>query len=224
LDVRTAYLDHAGPRPGEVLHACAAIGHDRAAVVPALLTCAYHGRVDLPQVLAEAAAGGLTLPVRITDVLGPVGGVVPAPLLAGLRRRLSEVAGSPDPHFGRYDAVVLAAAGTRDAAARSTVDEAAAALGGMLGVPCRAGFASGSGSTAGEAVAALRAGGARRVAFAAYFLATGRLYRAAVSSARAAGVVAVAEPLGAARELAHLVLARLDAASYEGNDLVPLSY
>jgi len=206
LDVRTAYLDHAGPRPGEVLAGFAAIGHPHAVVVPLLLTCAYHGRVDLPQVLATAAAGGVDLPVRVSDVLGPVAGVVPAPLLAALRRRLAEAA--PD----GYDAVVLAAAGTRDAGARETVDEAARALGEALGVPCRAGYASGPAPTAGEAVAQLRARGARRVAAAAYFLAPGRLYAAAAGSARAAGAVAVAEPLGAARELAHLVLARLDAA------------
>jgi sirohydrochlorin ferrochelatase len=80
----------------------------------------------------------------------------------------------------------------------------------MLGVPCRAGYASAAGPTAGEVASALRAAGARRVAVAAYFLATGRLYRTAAESARAAGAVAVAAPLGAARELAHLILARLD--------------
>jgi hypothetical protein len=38
------------------------------------------------------------------------------------------------------------------------------------------------------------------------------LYQAAADSAREAGAVAVAGPLGAAPELAHLVLARIDAA------------
>lgn len=204
LDVRTAYLEHAGPRPGDVLAGMARLGHGSAAVVPLLLTCAYHGRVDLPAQLASAGTAGLAAPPRITDVLGPVGGVVPAGLLAGLRRRLHEAT-------TEYDAVVLAAAGTRDAAARTTVDEAAAALAVELGVPCLAGYASGSPPTAGEAVATLRAAGAGRVAVAAYFLATGRLYRTAVDSARAAGVVAVAEPLGAAREVARLIVDRLSA-------------
>jgi len=206
LDVRTAYLDHAGPRPGEVLAEFAAGGHARAVVVPLLLTCAYHGRVDLPQVLAAAAAAGIDLPVRVSDVLGPVGGVVPAPLLAALRRRLDEVAPAG------YDAVVLAAAGTRDAGARGTVAAAARELGAALGVPCREAYAAGAAPTPGEAVARLREQGARKVVAAAYFLAPGRLYSAAAGAARAAGAVAVAEPLGAARELAHLVLARLDAA------------
>lgn len=203
LDVRPAYLDHAGPRPGDVLAAMAGIGHRRAAVVPLLLTSAYHGRVDLPAVLAAARAQGLALPVRMTEVLGPVGGVTPAPLVAALRRRLAETG-------AEYDAVVLAAAGTRDARARATVAEAAAALGAALGVPCLPGYASGSPPSAGEAVARLRAAGARRVAAAAYFLATGELYRRAMASARAAGAVAVAAPLADAPEVARLILSRLD--------------
>jgi sirohydrochlorin ferrochelatase len=228
LDVRPAYLDHAGPRPGEVLAAMAGIGHGDAGVVPLLLTAAYHGRVDLPAVLAAARSDGLTLPVRMTDVLGPVGGVTPAPLVAALRRRLAE-SFSPrsranprgwtikPPGFALdrgYDAVVLAAAGTRDAEARATVAEAAAGLGGALGVPCLPGYASAAAPTAGEAVTRLQAAGARRVAVAAYFLATGQLYRTAVDSARAAGAVAVAAPLADAPELAHLILARLDHATF----------
>jgi sirohydrochlorin ferrochelatase len=204
LDVRTAYLEHAGPRPGDVLAGMAQVGHGSAAVVPLLLTCAYHGRVDLPAVLAAAGTAGLAAPPRVTDVLGPVGGVVPARLLAGLRRRLHEAATG-------YDAVVLAAAGTRDATARTTVDDVATALGAELGVPCLAGYASAAPPAAGDAVVRLRAGGARRVAVAAYFLATGQLYRTAVDSARAAGAVAVSEPLGAAREVAGLVLDRVSA-------------
>jgi sirohydrochlorin ferrochelatase len=136
LDVRAAYLEHTLPRPDQALDAMAASGHAGATVVPLLLTAAYHGRVDLPAVLAAHAdrrARGLA--VRVTDVLGPVAGRVPAELLTALRRRLDQLGTA-------YDAVVLAAAGTRDATARVTVDEAAAALGAALGVPCRAGYAT----------------------------------------------------------------------------------
>jgi sirohydrochlorin ferrochelatase len=205
--VRPAYLDHAGPRPGPVLAELARTGHSAATVVPLLLTSAYHDRVDLPAVLAEARAGGLRMRVTVTGVLGPAGPVVPAPLLAALCRRLAESRTC-------YDAVVLAAAGTRDPAARATVAAAAAALGGALGVPCRAGYASAAAPTVAAAVESLRADGGRRVAAAAYFLAPGRLYQAAADSAREAGAVAVAGPLGAAPELAHLVLARIDAAPH----------
>jgi sirohydrochlorin ferrochelatase len=189
--VRVAFLDHTFPGVQEALRGC----EDGVAVVPLLLTSAYHARVDLPKLLDGTGA-------RLTEVLGPVDGHVPAALLAGLRRRLSE-AGT------RYDALVLAAAGTRDAAALSTVDDVAAALGAALAVPCLTAYASAASPTPAEAVAALRAGGAGRVAVASYFLATGQLYRSAVASALAAGAVAVAQPLGDATEIARLVLERV---------------
>ncbi|WP_432835427.1 sirohydrochlorin chelatase [Dactylosporangium sp. CA-092794] len=205
LDVRCAFLDHAGPRPGEQLFACSALGHSAAVVVPLLLTSAYHGRVDLPAVLDRARADGLRMPVTTTEVLGPTptGGVPPL-LLAALRRLLPRI---------RYDAVVLAAAGTRDDLARHSVDVAAGALGASLGVPCHAAYASGSPVTGAVAVEALRARGCSRIAVSSYFLAPGRLHDHVVSSALLAGALApVAPPLGSNLDLARLVMSRIGAA------------
>ncbi|GFJ89538.1 hypothetical protein Prum_031800 [Phytohabitans rumicis] len=145
LDVRASYLDHTLPRPGQVLGALEAAGHDRVTMVPLLLTAAYHGRVDVPEAVRSA---GVRIPVAVADVLSPVNDL----LLAGLRRRLA-VAGSG------FDGVVLAAAGTRDAAARHTVAEAADALGASLGVPAQVAYASAAAPTGAEAVEALRARG-----------------------------------------------------------------
>jgi sirohydrochlorin ferrochelatase len=196
--VRAAYLDHAGPRPLDVL---SSLPVGRAVVVPLLLTSAYHGRVDIPAVLAEA--GALPLSVSLTPVLGPAPGVSPL-LVDGLVRRMPRTP---------VDAVVLAAAGTRDAAARSTVVEVANALSARLRVPAAVAYASAAPPTAGEAVERLRAAGARRVGMAAYFLAPGLLYDNAVHSATAAGAVAVAPPLRDAPELVRLVAARVLAAT-----------
>ena len=221
--VRAAYLDHAGPRPLDVL---ADLPARRAVLVPLLLTAAYHGRVDIPAVLAAAA--GFPVTVTLADVLGPSAaparsvpapfvpapfvpaphvpvvsaGAVPAELIDGLVRRLP-VAG--------LDAVVLAAAGTRDAAARATVGWAADALSARLGLPCTVAYASASPPAVADAVDLLRASGARRVGVSAYFLAPGFLYDLAARSARAAGAVTVADPLGDAPELVSLVAARVEA-------------
>ena len=121
--------------------------------------------------------------------------------MAGLRRRLPV----PD-----ADAVVLAAAGTRDPGALAAVEGAAAALGASLGVPCRTAYASASPPIVEAAIGALRAGGARRVAVAAYFLAPGLLYDRIVTGA---GPVPVAAPLGDAPELVRVVLDRYATAS-----------
>jgi sirohydrochlorin ferrochelatase len=193
-EVRAAFLDHAGPRPGEALFELAARGHRAVTVVPLLLTSAYHGRVDVPAAIADAPA---SLDVTLADVLGP------DPLvLAGVRHRLHQaVAG--------FDGLVLVAAGTRDPVARSTVDDAAADLGAFYRVPARAAFGSASPVTGAVAVEALRSAGCRRIAVASYFLACGKLYDAVTASAIGAGALApAARPLGDVVELAQLVLVR----------------
>ncbi|SCL18957.1 Sirohydrochlorin ferrochelatase [Micromonospora nigra] len=205
LPVLPSWLDHTEPGPTEVLRELATAGHPRAVLVPLLLTAAYHRRVDIPAAVAAARESGPPLAVRVTDVLGPAGGEVDDVLLAGLRRRLTEARPGP------IDALVLAAAGTRDAAARASVGRAAAALGSALGVPTRVSYASAAPPAAGVAVARLRSRGARRVAVSAYFLAPGLFHDAVLATAREAGAVAVADPLTDAPELAELVLRRVDA-------------
>jgi sirohydrochlorin ferrochelatase len=199
-DVSVAFLDHAGPRPGEVLFELAARGHRAVTVVPLLLTSAYHGRVDVPGAIQAARADGLAIDVTLTDVLGP-----DPRLLAGVRCRLESA-------VRRFDGLVLVAAGTRDPLARSTVDDAATDLGAFYGVRARAAFGSASPVTGAVAVEALKAQGCRRIAVASYFLATGKLYDVATASALGAGALApAAPPLGDAPELAALVLARATA-------------
>lgn len=213
-DVYPSYLDHSLPRPVHVLGALEAAGHRSAVLVPLLLTAAYHGRVDVPAEVAAARAAGLRIDVTIADVLGPVGGRVDSLLLAGLSRRLDEAVAASvraGAGGGSLDAVVLAAAGTRNGAARGTVGRAAAALGARLGVPCTVAYASAAPPAAGTAVARLRAAGAARVGLAAYFLAPGLLYDSTVASARHAGAVVAAAPLGDAPEVVRLVGSRVDA-------------
>jgi sirohydrochlorin ferrochelatase len=196
-EVHPSYLDHAGPRPLDVLRRLSRAGHRRAVLVPLLLTSAYHGKVDVPAA-AAAAREELGLEVLLADVLGPVSDL----LVDGLVRRLPRV---------DCDAAVLIAAGTRDAAARATVAEAASALGARLGVPCRVAYASAAPPPAAEAVSSF--GPDARVAVASYFLAPGLLHDNAVASALSAGAVAVAPPLTDAPELVELVARRVVAAS-----------
>jgi sirohydrochlorin ferrochelatase len=192
----TAFLDFNAPSVSGALRLLPA-GRP-AIVVPALLTRAYHGRVDLPEILSSVVT-----PTVVTAVLGPAepGDVAHPLLLAALRRRLSELDES-------YDGVALIAAGTTDAGARSTVEGVARELASQMDVACAVGYASASSPTAGDAVARLRASGARRIVAASYFLAAGRLHDAAASSARRAGALGVAAPLGDADELVELIRTR----------------
>jgi sirohydrochlorin ferrochelatase len=203
--VRASYLDHSVPRPRQVLASFAAAGHQRAVMVPLLLTSAYHGRVDVPGEITAARAAGVRMEVELADVLGPVDGVVPALLLDALLARLGDTTG--------LDALVLTAAGTRNAAARLTVEDTAAALGARLGLPCRVAYASAAPPVSGDAVRSLRAAGAARIGLASYFLAPGLLWDATVASAREAGVRVVADPLTDIPAVAALVASRVTAAA-----------
>jgi len=206
--VEAAFLDFSTPRLVDALAGSTV----PAVVVPLLLTKAYHGRVDVPAEVERARVAAPGVELRLAEVLGPVAGRVPDraaldAIVAGLVRRLGETGGLTT------DAIVLAAAGSRDASTLDSVGWVAEALGAALGVPCRAGYASGTGPGTGAAVAALAGRGARRIAVAGYFLAPGLLFDRAVNQALAAGAACAAAPLGDAPELVDLVLARAAAAS-----------
>ncbi len=269
--VTAAFLDFAGARPLDVLRDLRDAGHDSAVLVPLLFTAAYHGTVDVPDVVVAARDAVPELSVLVAEVLGPaagsavtpvdpdeVGSLVARPGLPDARsgsldappglvdarsgsldaapglldarpvtRRAGRSAG-PDPRLlealdGRllestgangFDALVLAAAGTRDPAAQSAVHRVAGALGARHGTPAVAAFAAGAQPDPAQAVRQLHAAGARRVAVAAYFLAPGRLYDRARDAAVQAGAVAVSAPLGDAVALAGLVLSRYDAVAW----------
>ncbi|KUL24026.1 sirohydrochlorin chelatase [Actinoplanes awajinensis] len=143
LDVRLCYVDVQEPKVAAIVPTT-----PDAVVVPLLLSCGYHVRVDI----AEAVAG---TGIPVTAPLGP-----DPVLLASLTRNLPAA-----------DAVVLAAAGSSDAGWRADVEGVAARLGG------RVGYVSGSGPRVPDVVAQLRADGAERIAIAAYLLADGLFYR-----------------------------------------------
>lgn len=199
LDVRAAFLELSAPRLLDVLSALAAEGHREAVIVPLLLGSAYHARVDLPSLVAEAHARLPRLSVTVSEVLGP-----DRRLSAVALRRLA-AAGAPldDPSLG----VLLAGAGSSHAPANATVSAVAASWRFPL---VRAAFASMADPSVPAAVAALRAAGARQIAVASWFLAPGRLPDKVATLAGPDAIIA--EPLGPAPELAEVVLDRYLAA------------
>lgn len=209
LDVRLGFLDLSAPRLPDVLAAVDAT-HHRAVVVPLLLGHAFHARVDVPGAVAQAARRHPGLAIDTAAVLGG-----DPRLEAVALRRLAAVAGPlDDPDLG----VVVAAIGSSHAPANAAVQRIAARWAARYGwaAGACAGFATAAGPTVPDAVAALRAAGARRVAVAPWILAPGLLPDRIARDARAAGAV-VAQPLGADDGVAATVLARFDAAA--GTDI-----
>jgi sirohydrochlorin ferrochelatase len=197
LRVVTSYLDHAPPSPAQALGALAGEEAGEAVVLPLLLTAAYHSKTDIPGVLAEARAAHPRLRLRYGATLGP------HPLLtAALERRLAEAGVTPDPDT----ALVLAAAGSSDPAANATISRMARRWRGWRRVVPA--YASAARPTPAEAVDALRAAGAPRVAVASYFLAPGYFADKVRDESLAAGAVAVSAALGAAPELAEIITQR----------------
>ena len=203
LDVRLSFLDLSAPRLPDVLDAVAADGHRSAVVVPLLLGHAFHASVDVPGAVTQAAARLPGLDITISPVLGGHEGLSSAAL-----RRLAAVAGPlHDPGLG----VVLAAIGSSHAPANAAVADLVAGWTRRFGWHggCAA-FATTTAPSVSQAVADLRACGARRVAVAQWILAPGLLPDRIIRDATAAGA-SVTAALGADPDVARAILARYDA-------------
>ncbi|GAB3211767.1 Sirohydrochlorin ferrochelatase [Marinactinospora thermotolerans DSM 45154] len=210
LDVRVAYLDHVAPDPRAAVASLAAEGAGAAVVLPALLTAAYHSKVDLPRELAAARAAWPWLRLGYAATLGPH-----PLLLEAVERRLAEagVTAAPD------TALVLASAGSSDATANAVITRAAQTLaerGPWLRVV--AAHASAASPTPGEAVARLRAQGAPRIVVATYLLAPGYFGDLVAEQSLAAGADTVSAALGDAPEVARVALHRYDEALHRVPD------
>ena len=201
LDVKAAFLDHCAPSLPQVL---GSVEDADCVVVPLLLTAAYHSKTDIPAKLAAAR-----FDVSCADTLGPH-----PLLLAAAERRLGE-SGAPvrDRAARARTSVVLAAAGSSDPAANATIASLAArwqARGGWRAVVPA--YASATGPRPDEAVSALLAESGGPVVVATYLLAPGFFADKIRKAGLRAGAAAVSPALGAAPEIADVILERYLAA------------
>ena len=200
-------------------------------VLPLLLTAAYHSETDLPALLGAARGALPGLQISYGDPLGPH-----PLLLRALDRRLAECGapaapGTSDPgitqlpgplpggqrpaHPGSRPrspgdiAVVLASAGSGRAAANAAIARLAAswqaARGWRAVVPA---YAAARAPDPAEAVSALLRGGAPCVLVATYLLAPGVFADQVAAASLRAGAAGVSGVLGAAPEVAEVILAR----------------
>ncbi|MFF1422229.1 sirohydrochlorin chelatase [Streptomyces sp. NPDC058220] len=206
LRVETGFLDFNAPSVPRLLDRLAREGVRDVVAQPLLLTRAFHAKADIPAVLHEASSRHPLLRIRQAEVLGP------SPLLSdALERRLYEAGLTPadKPSTG----VVLASAGTSDPEAIAVIAEIAREWRCAGWCAVRPAFASASLPRTEDAVRELRAEGVRRIAVAPYVIAPGFLPDRIAAGAREAGADVLAGVLGAAPELARLLLRRYDRAS-----------
>lgn len=191
--MRVAFCEHSAPNLRDVL---TEVSGD-AVVVPFLLASAYHARVDIPALIAEAGAR-----VRQADVLGE-----DDRLLQVLGERLRTLGVSRfDPELG----VLVVAVGSSSPAANARTSRIAGRLKhGTRWAGVEVAFASGPIPSVRQAADRLRERGAARLVLAPWFLAHGRITDRVADYARRAGIP-MAEPLGAHRLLAATVLDRVE--------------
>ncbi len=206
LRVEVGYLEFDTPRVEHVLEQLDGAGFRDVVAVPLLLNRAFHAKTDIPATLREATAGLPRLRVTQADVLGP------DPLLVSvLERRLVQTGLSPAEVS--TTAVVLAAAGSSDPEAVEAVESLAAQWQRSAGWRAvRTAYASAGLPRTAHRVREVRAAGARRVAVAPYVIAPGRLPDRIAAGAREAGADFLAPVIGAAPELARILLQRFDTA------------
>ncbi|MFJ9082323.1 sirohydrochlorin chelatase [Streptomyces sp. NPDC102384] len=197
--VETAFLEFNVPSVHGVLESLTADGVRDVVALPLLLTRAFHAKTDIPAVLREAPRG---MRIHQAEVLGP------DPLLvSALERRLYEAGLTPadKPTTG----VVLASAGSSDPEAIAVIAEIAREWRHTGWCAVRPAFASASLPRTEDAVRELRALGCERVAVAPYVLAPGRLPDRIAAGAADADVLA--DVLGAAPEVARVLMDRYEA-------------
>ncbi|MCW2570185.1 MAG: sirohydrochlorin chelatase [Frankiales bacterium] len=203
LRAEAAYVDNASPSIRSALAELASEGVDDVAVVPLLLTSASHAKTDVAASVQQGRLEHPSMRLRYGRPLGPH----PA-LVEVLARRLAEAGARAD------DPVVLVAGGSLDPDANAQVAATARLLWEGRAFPSvDVAFASTTQPTLSEALQRLRTLGFSRVAVARYFLGPGRLPRAVERDAVIEGVdVVVSAPIGAADEIAALVVERYDEA------------
>lgn len=198
LRAEAAFVDNASPSIAAAVAGLMAEGVRDVAVVPLLLTPASHSKTDIAASVQAARAEGVS--VRYGRPLGPH----PA-LVEVLARRLAEAGAVDEP-------VLLVAGGALDPDANAQV----AATGRLLfegrSFPSvDIAFASTARPSVREALERLVRQGFSRIAVARYFLGPGRLPSAVARAAEGYDVL-LTEPLGAADEIAQLLLERYDEA------------
>jgi len=205
LDVRVAFCEKSAPNLLDVLTAL----DGPAVVTPLLLANAYHARVDIPEIIAEAQAGsaqaGYAHPdILRADTLGEDPRLVPV-----MRQRLDEL----NVELDRDDVgvLVVAVGSTHAEANAGTATLADAMAHGTRWAGVRVVYATGPAPSVADGIAELRHLGARRIALAPWFIAGGRITDRVAAIAAAEGI-AMAEPLGAHPLLAETLLDRFDRA------------
>jgi len=204
--VAVSYLELNRPSPAQALRRLASEGTTEVQVVPLLFSAGYHYRIDISAAVDSALTAQPEMRVRTA---APLLHDSDDALVTALDARLDEAMEAlPSGAPGTPDGLVLLAAGSSDAAARTRVAELGHTWGLSHGLPAEVAFCDLRSDEARTAIALLQARGARQIACGALFLAAGRLLAAGRRAALQAGATVVSGPLGMTPALTDLIRRR----------------
>lgn len=208
IDSRIAFLDSCLPHVGRVLAQLAAKGVQEAVLVPLDLAHAIDVDPRLDGLVVQEASQHPDLRLSIARPIGPE-----ATLLTLLDLRLR--AALAQARVLELDGLILSSSTAGDVRGAALLARRARQWATHHRLPCLTAVADGSGPSVAHAMQGLRSQGRRHIAVGSFFLAADERYAVQADQARRVGAVAVSEPLGAASEVADLVLARYAYAAME---------
>ncbi len=201
LSVHGAFLDHCPPSGTQVAAQLAKQGAQEAVFVPLQLTNA----IDVDPAIDELACRSRTNnPGMRFAVSRPVGPEIS--LLTVLDQRMRSALSQA--RCLELDGLVLSAESVGDVRGSALLARRARQWSTHHRLPCLTAVADDSGPSVAQAIMGLRAQGRRHIAVGSFFLSADDAYHSQADLAYRYGAVSVSEPIGAAREVVDLVLAR----------------
>lgn len=201
LDIQAAFLDPCTPSVAQVASQLAERGVREVVLVPLGLTHAIEIDPAVLAVMHQVRADHPEVGFVTSRPIGPelsLLNILDGRLRAALHRaRVLEL-----------DGLILSSASTGDVRGSALLARRARQWSTHHRLPCLTAVADGSGPSVAQAIQGLRAQGRRHIAVGSFFLSSDELYHAQAEQAHRSGVVAVSDPLGPAREVLDLVLAR----------------
>lgn len=220
IAVHGAFLQQSPPSVYQVIDQLAAAGAVEVVLVPLDLTNAVECDPAMTELLFRARSDYPNLRFTLSRPVGPE-----ISLLTILDQRLRTALSQA--RCLELDGLVLSAACTGDVRGSALLARRARQWSTHHRLPCLTAVADDSGPSVAQAIMGLRAQGRRHIAVGSFFLSADEAYHSQSDLAYRYGAVAVSDPIGAAREVFDLVLARyafaaMDLLDFGAEELEPI--
>lgn len=208
LAVHAAFFDKCPPSPSQIVSRLADAGVHEAVFVPLELPHAIDAD---PAVTALVASCRDTVPDMNFVASRPIGPEISLLTILDERLRASLAAA----RVLELDGLVLSTASSGDVRGAALLARRARQWSTHHRLPCLTAVADGTGPSVTQAIQGLRSQGRRHIAVGSFFLTADAHFHGQADLAHRGGAVAVSEPIGPAREVLDLVLARYAFAAME---------